>query len=94
MGSDYQISLQKERRWASITFSGTRYSIAIVKTGVSDETDFSKSLNSLIDHDFGLPGKFVADVLVRDEQSSEISSIVEILAIADPVSEEIEPAID
>lgn len=82
------IRLVRERPWASITFSGTRYSFEISRPSRPHAPVFTKPETALADHEFHLDGHFVADMLVRPaspETGQECQ--VEILAIIDPVDQ-------
>ena len=83
------INLKGEKPWASITFSGTRYRFEVKLSGPHPE----EQLQSLPEHEFELPGHFVADVLIHERRHDAAFTVVEILTIADPVSEKCEPAI-
>ena len=86
---DANIRLNGEKPWASITFSGTRYGFEVkLPSGCPDA-----QLQSLPDHEFDLPGHFVADVLIHERRHDAAFTLIEILTIADPVSEKCEPAI-
>ncbi len=87
IGSEYYITLTKEKPWASITFSGMRYMFEIVRINPDGKNLSERPLNKLANHEFELPGQFVADVLIRKTGSKNSALQVEILAIADPVSE-------
>ncbi len=65
IGSDYRVKIIRERPWASITFSGTRHNISITGS-VSDDTCFLPSFAAeLQEHNFDLPGHFVADLVAN-----------------------------
>ncbi|MEL6875883.1 MAG: hypothetical protein AAGM33_10440 [Pseudomonadota bacterium] len=83
-----QIRLVRQRPWASITFSGTRYCFDLDLSERPDEDVFTKAEKTLADHEFNLDGHFVADLLVRPT-SPEAGQFcqVEILAIIDPVDQ-------
>ncbi|WP_109354361.1 hypothetical protein [Sphingorhabdus sp. EL138] len=65
IGSDYRVKIIRESPWASITFSGTRHSISITGS-VSDDSEFLYSFaTQLQEHNFDLPGHFVADLVAN-----------------------------
>ncbi len=83
IGPEYQVVLTRERRWASITFSGTRHSLVVEATRPVC-TDMSAALeNRLAAHEFDLSGRFVADLLVQRGKASDGSFTLEILTIID-----------
>ena len=82
-GDRTNVTLQRERAWASITFVGTRYCFAI-EWGDDAQPDALKDLaQTLPDHEFTIPGYFVADILVTEQ--SGLRLLVEALLIVDPV---------
>lgn len=86
VGPEYYVALTRERHWASITFSGTRHSLA-VEAIRSVRTDMSATLeNRLATHEFDLSGHFVADPLVHRGEANDGSFTLEILTIIDPVA--------
>ncbi|MEW4468774.1 hypothetical protein AB1K62_13180 [Parasphingorhabdus sp. JC815] len=86
-GAGHNIKMIRERRWASISFSGVRHKILISRQPTSVAQDMSRSLAATItDHIFDLPGHFVADIVVDDRPEQDHSIIVEILTIIDPVA--------
>jgi hypothetical protein len=78
-----RVILKRERPWASITFAGTRHSFAIDWEGAVDPDEIQKLAEALPDHEFSIPGHFVADMLVTDQ--SEMRLLVEALSIIDPL---------
>ncbi|WP_108811176.1 hypothetical protein [Sphingorhabdus sp. Alg231-15] len=84
-GADYEVTMVRERPWASITFSGTRH-ILVVKLAVLGEMPgIGSACNQLPDYEFNLPGQFVADILVHSESTSDQQITIELLTINDPV---------
>ena len=75
-----QLHRVRERPWASITFSGTRYTFRVAGIGEGDQ--LATVINILGNHEFELHGFFVADLLVTRSEPGRYD--VEILAIADP----------
>ncbi|NCP28230.1 MAG: hypothetical protein COZ43_09295 [Sphingomonadales bacterium CG_4_10_14_3_um_filter_58_15] len=76
------VTLADERPWASITFAGKRYSFRVDWTATDDSSFPSKLCQILPDHEFTVPGYFVADLLVKEQ--SEDYLLVEALSIVDP----------
>ena len=83
-GSESRVSLVRARSWASATFSGTRHSLTIDWMGAVDPADLDDLEKILADHEFAVPGHFVADMLT--ERQSETQLQVEALSIIDPVN--------
>jgi hypothetical protein len=77
------VTMEHERPWASITFSGTRHSFAVDWEGTAEPDGMHNLAKALPDHEFAIPGYFVADILVR--QQSDLRLLVEALSIIDPV---------
>jgi len=86
IGSDYTVTLERERLWASITFSGTRHSIAINRSMQNEPNRLLAFAEKVATHKFDLPVHFVADVLVTDLGAQGDSMALEILTIIDPVA--------
>jgi hypothetical protein len=55
-----------ERPWASVTFSGTRHTIALAFTGQDAIAAAETVIEQLPDHEFDIPGHIVADAQVRE----------------------------
>ena len=72
------VKMIRERPWASITFSGTRHYVTIRQAVQESATLPPSFAEQLSEHEFDLPGHFVADMLF-DEMT------IEILTIIDPV---------
>lgn len=84
-GDRANVSLIRERAWASITFTGIRYSFAVdwpetPQLGVLH--NFAAALQST---EFALPGYFVADIIATEQ--SEDHMLIEALSIIDPVDD-------
>jgi hypothetical protein len=77
------VTLKSERAWASITFSGTRYRLSIARTCASETGEMQNLAQALPNHEFAIPGHFVADMMVLEQ--SEDRLLVEVLSIIDPV---------
>ncbi len=56
-----QVITHGEKAWASITFAGTRHSLAILFAGDSAVEAGERFVATLPDHEFTLPGQIVAD---------------------------------
>ena len=78
-----RVQLKRERAWASITFSGTRYCFSIEWPAATDALALQELTRILPGHEFDIPGYFVADIVITDQ--SEFQLRVEILSIRDPV---------
>lgn len=81
-GGHARVTLKRERPWASITFSGTRLRFAIEWEGPVDPDEIQILAGALPDHEFSIPGHFVADMVVTDQ--SETRLLVDALSIIDP----------
>jgi hypothetical protein len=77
------VTLKRERPWASITFAGTRYCFAIIWADAAEPEAIENLAQTLPDHEFAIPGYFVADILVTEQSESQL--LVEALLIDDPV---------
>ena len=53
-----------ERPWASVTFSGTRHTIALAFAGLPAIAAAERLIAALPDHEFTLPGHLVADAAI------------------------------
>lgn len=85
LGETCAVTLRREKPWASITFSGTRHYIEIRINARTDEPAIIELISALPDHEFDLPGYFVADTLVHEHETGSQEFHVEILTIIDPV---------
>jgi hypothetical protein len=83
VGDRAAVSLQRERTWASITFTGTRHCLAVDWADTADLTEIRKFAATLPDHEFIIPGYFIADILVTKQSKTQL--LVEALSIIDPV---------
>lgn len=82
------IAVGRQKPWASITFTGTRYRFEISNIAAKKSEFIQSRLDKLSDYEFTLPGQFVADILVQQTGTDDIAYQIDILAIADPVSDE------
>lgn len=89
LGSRFSVTLSRQKQWASITFSGMRYTFRISAANQEKICISSAKINKLAKHEFELPGQFVADVLTHDECLEARIITIEILVIADPVREQV-----
>ena len=56
-----QVLTHTEKAWASITFAGTRHSLAILFAGEEAMDAGEEFVAALPDHEFAIPGQLVAD---------------------------------
>lgn len=63
-GGKGEIIRQTERSWASVTFCGTRHTIAIVFADAEAIAAGEAFVEALPEHEFTLPGYLVADATV------------------------------
>ena len=82
-GERSSVTLLRERPWASVTFSGTRHSLAVDWADPANPGCADELAKILSDHEFTIPGYFVADVVVTEQSEDRIR--VEALSIIDPV---------
>ncbi len=60
-GNQGRILTHTEKPWASITFAGTRHSLALLFTGEEAVAAGEIFVAELPDHEFAIPGQLVAD---------------------------------
>lgn len=77
------VRFYRERTWASVTFSGIRYGFSIEYPDTADAEALRKLARALPEHEFALPGYFVADAVITDQSALRLT--LDILIIADPV---------
>ncbi|AMO72815.1 hypothetical protein [Sphingorhabdus sp. M41] len=82
-GDQARVTLTREKPWASITFAGTRHSFAVQWDSSSGPNAIKNLAEKLPDHEFSIPGYFVADILVTEQ--SEFQLLIEALSIVDPI---------
>ena len=63
-----QVLSHSERAWASITFCGTRHTVALVFVGEEAVAAGECFIAALPDHEFALPGELVADAAVTQAE--------------------------
>ena len=59
-----QVLTHTERAWASITFAGTRHTLALLFAGESAVAAGEDFIAALPEHEFAIPGQLVADASV------------------------------
>ena len=59
-----QVITHSEKAWASITFAGTRHSVALVFAGADAVEAGEHFVAELPDHEFAIPGQLVADATI------------------------------
>ncbi len=84
-GGKASVHLKRERTWASVTFSGIRHCFAIEWTDAADAAAVQELARLLPDHEFAVPGYFIADLVIMDQSESRL--LVETLCIVDPVED-------
>ncbi|MBQ0770524.1 MAG: hypothetical protein KBT59_01670 [Sphingomonadales bacterium] len=84
-GGRVRVILKRQRSWASITFSGTRYCFSIEWFDTTATDEIRHLSKVLPDHEFAIPGCFVADIVVTKQ--TEFQMQVEALSIIDPAKE-------
>jgi len=87
-GGKGELLRHAERPWASVTFSGTRHTIALCFTGPEATAAGEAFLEAVPEHEFALPGQLVADAavtVVGQEMVPEpkLTVEVELLLLAD-----------
>jgi hypothetical protein len=63
-GGKVELLRHVERPWASVTFSGTRHTIALAFTGADAVSAGEAFIAALPEHEFAIPGQLVADAAV------------------------------
>ncbi|WP_417593420.1 hypothetical protein [Parasphingorhabdus sp.] len=86
-GDQPHVTIQRERPWASITFTGTRHSFAVNWPNAPSPDQRDNIAKTIAEHEFAIPGYFVADMLVTER--SETQFLVEALLIIDPVEDSV-----
>lgn len=82
-GEQACVTLERERPWASITFSGVCYSFTVRHTDTQDPDALQQLTKILPAYEFAVPGYFVADIVVAEQSSTRLR--IEVLGIIDPV---------
>jgi hypothetical protein len=79
-GEKAELLRHDETPWASITFSGSRHTVALAFRGIGAIDLGEAFIAALPDHEFAIPGQLVADatiVSVRQEMLPEPVLVVE-----------------
>lgn len=63
-----QVITHTEKAWASITFSGSRHSLALVFAGDEAVEAGERFIAALPDHEFAIPRQLVADAAVTEAE--------------------------
>ncbi len=63
-GGRAELIRHSERPWASVTFSGSRHTIALAFTGIEAVAAGEAFIDALPDHEFTIPRQLVADAAV------------------------------
>ncbi|WP_417621113.1 hypothetical protein [Parasphingorhabdus sp.] len=84
-GDQACVILERERRWASITFTGTLYSFSVDWAGSGNPRAAQNLAKVIPDHDFAIAGHFIADILVTKRSGNRVQ--IEALSIIDPVED-------
>ena len=61
-----QVITHTEKSWASITFAGTRHSLALLFAGDEAVAAGERFIAALPEHEFRIPGQLVADAGIRE----------------------------
>ncbi|MFN2101166.1 hypothetical protein [Altererythrobacter sp. MF3-039] len=61
-----QVIEHREKAWASITFAGTRHTVALLFAGDEAVEAGERFVAALPDHEFAIPGQLVADAGVSE----------------------------
>lgn len=61
-----QVLTHSERAWASITFAGTRHTLALLFAGEDAVAAGEAFVAALPEHEFALPGQLVADAAITE----------------------------
>jgi hypothetical protein len=63
-GGQAELLCHEERPWASVTFAGTRHTLALAFTGADAMAAGEAFIAALPEHEFAIPGQLVADAAV------------------------------
>lgn len=80
-GGKAELLRHAERPWASVTFSGTRHTIALAFSGMDAVAAGELFIAALPDHEFAIPRQLVADaaiVAVEHTAQPEMRLMVEV----------------
>ncbi|MBX7495404.1 hypothetical protein K3172_05990 [Qipengyuania sp. 6B39] len=73
-GHHAQVITHSEKGWASITFAGTRHSLALLFAGEEGVEAGEHFVAELPEHEFALPGQLVADATVVEVEQRLLPS--------------------
>lgn len=73
-GGHGELVRHAERPWASVTFSGTRHTIALAFAGAEAIAAAELVMDRIGDHEFEIPGHIVADAQVREVTHQHLPS--------------------
>ena len=65
-GHKRQVVTHTEKAWASITFAGTRHSLALLFAGSEAVEAGEQFIAMLPEHEFSIPGQLVADASITE----------------------------
>ena len=71
-GSSAELLRHGERPWASVTFSGTRHTIALAFNGLDGATAGERFIAALPEHDFSIPRQLVADATIASVEQAAL----------------------
>lgn len=63
-----QVIAHTEKAWASITFAGSRHSLALLFAGEEAVEAGERFIAALPDHEFAIPGQLVADATITEAE--------------------------
>ena len=69
-----QVVTHSEHAWASITFAGTRHSLALLFAGEKAVAAGEHFVEALGEHEFRIPGQLVADATVTEVEHRMLPS--------------------
>lgn len=86
-GERAELLRHSERPWASVTFAGTRHTIAIAFAGAEAVTAGEAFIAALPEHEFAIPRQIVADAAVvaaeHDALAQRLTVELELLLVED-----------
>lgn len=63
-----QVITHSQKAWASVTFSGSRHTLALLFAGEEAVEAGERFIAALADHEFAIPGQLVADAAVTEAE--------------------------
>lgn len=63
-----QVLNHEEKAWASITFTGSRHTLALMFAGEQAVEAGERFIAALPEHEFAIPGQLVADATITEAQ--------------------------